>query len=310
MARTTPQVEHDLLYGHGGAAPIAVGSPAWFAWLEQASLFAFRSGAGSFTARRESRARGGGYWRAYRTVAGRQGRAYLGRATDLTIERLRAAAIQLAGAAPEPAASRASSPPPAPILGASAPLLTTKLYLPRPRGALVPRPRLLARLDAGTRLPLTLIAAPAGFGKTTLLADWLNQNNERRTMNDEGPEDPLHRSSFIAHRFNVAWLALDAADNDPNTFLRYLIAALRRAVPSVGAREHDPARAEGDAANDCGRGVNTEIFFVAQFVSKAREHDLAQLAGKRVIGGVRENAKCGQRPGSNDRTVRIRQSEK
>src|SRR5258705_4855304 len=168
MARTTPQVEHDLLAGHGGAAPIAVGSPAWFAWLEQASLFAFRSGAGGFTARREGRARGGGYWRAYRTVAGRQRRAYLGRATDLTIERLHAAASQLAGDAPEPTAGQATP-------AAPAPLLTTKLYLPRPRGALVPRPRLLARLDAGTHLPLTLIAAPAGFGKTTLLASWLEQ---------------------------------------------------------------------------------------------------------------------------------------
>ena len=96
MARTTPQVEHDLLSGHGGAAPIAVGSPAWFAWLEQSHLFAFRSSAGSFTARREGRARGGGYWRAYRTIAGRQRRAYLGRAADLTSERLHAAAIQLA----------------------------------------------------------------------------------------------------------------------------------------------------------------------------------------------------------------------
>src|SRR4051794_7642148 len=144
MARTTPQVEHDLLSGHGGAPPIAVGSPAWFAWLEQASLFAFRSSAGGFTARRETRARGGGYWRAYRTVAGRQRRAYLGRAADLTIERLHAAAIQLAGDAPDSTAGHISPPLAAPILAATVPLLATKLYLPQPRGALVPRPRLLA----------------------------------------------------------------------------------------------------------------------------------------------------------------------
>src|SRR5436853_7280634 len=121
MARATPQVEHDLLASHGGAAPIAVGSPAWFAWLEQASLFAFRSGAGGFTARREGRARGGGYWRAYRTVAGSQRRAYLGRAADLTSERLRAAAIQLADDAQEPAAGHGAPP---------APLLATQLALP------------------------------------------------------------------------------------------------------------------------------------------------------------------------------------
>src|SRR3954454_20632344 len=103
MARMTPQVEYDLLSGHGGAAPIAVGSPGWFAWLEQSRLFAFRSDAGSFTARREGRARGGSYWRAYRTISRRQQRAYLGRAPDLTSERLHAVAIQLAGAGPAPA---------------------------------------------------------------------------------------------------------------------------------------------------------------------------------------------------------------
>jgi LuxR family transcriptional regulator, maltose regulon positive regulatory protein len=232
MARTTPYVEHDLLSGHGGAAPIAVGSPAWFAWLEQARLFAFRSGASGFTARREGRARGGDYWRAYRTIAGRQRRAYLGRAADLTSERLRATAMQLAGDAPEPAAGHAA--PPAPTLGASTPLLATKLFLPRVRGARVPRPQLLARLAAGTRLPLTLIAAPAGFGKTTLLADWLTQ----LSIENEKLRTPIDSDNFqfsmLNSQFNVAWLTLDAADNDPNTFLRYLIAALRRVVPSVG----------------------------------------------------------------------------
>src|SRR5436309_5560399 len=108
MARTTPQIENDLLAGIDAAAPIAVGSPAWFDWLEQASLFAFRSAAGSFTARREKRARGGAYWRAYRTIGGRQRRAYLGRSADLTLGRLRAVAAQLAGAAPVALPSHAS----------------------------------------------------------------------------------------------------------------------------------------------------------------------------------------------------------
>ncbi|MEO7910297.1 MAG: hypothetical protein ABIV47_11670, partial [Roseiflexaceae bacterium] len=229
MARTTPLVQHNLLSGHGGAALIAIGSPAWFTWLEQSSLFAFRSEAGSFTARREGRARGGGYWRAYRTVAGHQRRAYLGRTTDLTSERLHAAATQLAGAAREPATGHAPTAP-------TAPLLTTKLHLPRPRGTLVPRPRLLARLEAGTQLALTLIAAPAGFGKTTLLSAWLRQelsieNAKLRT----GVSAPDSQCSMLNAQFNVAWLTLDAADNDPSTFLRYLIAALRRAAPSVGA---------------------------------------------------------------------------
>ncbi|CAA9291859.1 MAG: Transcriptional activator of maltose regulon, MalT [uncultured Chloroflexia bacterium] len=95
------------------------------------------------------------------------------------------------------------------------PLLVTKLYLPRPRAELVPRPRLLARLEAGLPGSLTLIAAPPGFGKTTLLADWLSR--------------PAATSR------HVAWVALDAGDSDPLQFLRYLIAALQTITPAIGA---------------------------------------------------------------------------
>lgn len=93
-------------------------------------------------------------------------------------------------------------------------ILATKLYVPRARAELVPRPRLLSRLDAGLAGPLTLIAAPAGFGKTTILADWFRQKNQ---------------SSL-----NVAWLALDAGDSDLVLFLRYVIAALRTIAPGIG----------------------------------------------------------------------------
>src|SRR5262245_12095207 len=105
MAHTTPQVVNDRLTGHDAPDPVVVGSPAWFAWLERASRFAFRDPAGTFTARYEAHGRGA-YWRAYRTVSGRQRRAYLGRSADLTLERLRAVAAQLAASPP--------TPPPAP----------------------------------------------------------------------------------------------------------------------------------------------------------------------------------------------------
>jgi LuxR family maltose regulon positive regulatory protein len=95
------------------------------------------------------------------------------------------------------------------------PLLATKLFLPRPRAQRVTRLRLLARLEAGLRGSLILIAAPAGFGKTTLLAEWLNQ--------------PATASR------PVAWLALDAVDSDPIQFLRYFITASQRLAPSIGA---------------------------------------------------------------------------
>ena len=80
-------------------------------------------------------------------------------------------------------------------------LLETKLYVPRPRRALVPRPRLSQRLDRGTTSKLILISAPAGFGKTTLLTEWLAA----------GPAAP-------ADERLAAWLSLDRADNDPASF--------------------------------------------------------------------------------------------
>ncbi len=100
------------------------------------------------------------------------------------------------------------------------PLLETKLYVPRPRRAMVPRPRLSERLDRGTASKLMLVSAPAGFGKTTLLAEWLAA----------GPIDAADERS-------VAWLSLDRGDNESATFWRYVVAALQTAAPEVGANE-------------------------------------------------------------------------
>ena len=100
---------------------------------------------------------------------------------------------------------------------AAAPLLETKLYMPGSRRDLVPRPRLSERLDRGTASKLTIVSAPAGFGKTTLLTQWLAA----------GPAAP-------ADERLAAWLSLDRADNDPASFWTYVIAALRTAAPEVG----------------------------------------------------------------------------
>jgi len=94
------------------------------------------------------------------------------------------------------------------------PLLETKFFVPRPRPALVSRPRLHELLDHGVASKLTLVSTPAGFGKTTLLAEWL--------ASAEG---------------KTAWLSLDRGDNDATTFWTYVIAALRTVVPDVGAIE-------------------------------------------------------------------------
>jgi LuxR family maltose regulon positive regulatory protein len=93
----------------------------------------------------------------------------------------------------------------------STPVLITKLFIPPPRPKVVLRPRLIERLNESLHRRLTLIAAPAGFGKTTLVSAWV-----------AGIERP------------VAWLSLDDGDNDPTRFLTYLVAALRTIAPAIG----------------------------------------------------------------------------
>src|SRR5215208_2309059 len=89
-------------------------------------------------------------------------------------------------------------------------ILTTKLYIPPPPPKVVHRPRLVTRLNAGLHRKLTLISAPAGFGKTTLLSAWL----------------------ALCGR-PVAWLSLDEEDSDPTRFLAYLVAALRTITTTI-----------------------------------------------------------------------------
>src|SRR6266542_257931 len=99
MAHLTPHVEQGTLTlsERDAEHTIAVGSPAWFSWLETATAFTFASSYGTFTARREraSSGRGGWYWRAYQHRAGTRRRAYLGKAAELTLERLYAVAASL-----------------------------------------------------------------------------------------------------------------------------------------------------------------------------------------------------------------------
>ena len=111
-------------------------------------------------------------------------------------------------------------------------ILTTKLYIPPPRPDVVLRPRLIERLNEGLHRKLTLISAPAGFGKTTLVSEWVNLKEEGRRMKDE--RSGIHPSSFSLLPFKVAWLSLDKGDSDPTRFLTYLVAALQTLAPSIG----------------------------------------------------------------------------
>ncbi len=111
------------------------------------------------------------------------------------------------------------------------PLLKTKLYIPPVRPELVSRPRLLERLNAGLHRKLTLISAPAGFGKTTLLSEWINSGVRSRQYEvgiEQGRTNeicPTPYSLLPTPRF--AWVSLDEGDNDPTRFLAYFIAALQ-----------------------------------------------------------------------------------
>jgi len=117
------------------------------------------------------------------------------------------------------------------------PLLTTKLHVPPLRPGLVHRPRLLQRLDEGLALGhrLTLISAPAGFGKTTLLSEWIAQRRGDKETRRQGEvvSSPLVSPS-PGLLVSSAWLSLDEGDNDPARFWAYLIAALRIAAPTIG----------------------------------------------------------------------------
>ena len=104
------------------------------------------------------------------------------------------------------------------------PVLRAKLHIPHTRPELVSRPRLIERLNEGLHLGrrFTLISAPAGYGKTTLLSEWLHAKDE-----EPASLSPAH---VTLHPPRVAWLSLDEADSDPARFLAYLAAALQSAV--------------------------------------------------------------------------------
>src|SRR5918998_5616958 len=95
------------------------------------------------------------------------------------------------------------------------PLVEIKLHVPRRRRGLVARPRLIERLSRASESKLTMVSAPAGFGKSTLVAEWL--------------------AAAAADGRLPAWLSLDQRDNDPVLFWTYVVAALETAAPGIGA---------------------------------------------------------------------------
>ncbi len=201
----------------GDSLNLVPNSPASLVWVSQVSSFAFHGKDGSYTARKERKSRGEGYWYAYARVGGKLTKRYLGRGTDLTMARLEQVMQEFLH---DPQAAlrqkKRRAPSASPMISdlPTDPLLTTKLHVPRPRAHLVHRPRLIQRLQQSMEQTLILLSAPAGFGKSTLLADWL-----------------------ASCHIPAAWLSLEPRDNDPTRFFSYLLAALQTYDPQLGATE-------------------------------------------------------------------------
>src|SRR5216684_1579374 len=188
------------------------------AWLEQIASFSFHSRWGMhYTVRKQRVQRGSSYWYAYRRLHGRIVKHYLGKTADLTLARLEEIARLLKSESdphelsfqPQqepglsqsaPGVSNVEDAPPSSI--EVLPLLLSKLSPPRLHTFLLDRSRLFALLDAGRECHLTLLSAPAGFGKTTLVCQWMAA---RRASLDFPP---------------VAWVSLETSDNDPARFWR------------------------------------------------------------------------------------------
>jgi len=182
--------------------------PAFTRWLEEHTSFAFVGQAGRLSVIKEGRSGGRGYWYAYHKQARHTHKGYLGLSAQVTFARLEEQARSLGGWSPSHTLAR---DPVRPVSALSIPLLSTKLVPPRVPSFLVERPRLLNDLDAIWTHPLTLVSASAGSGKTTLLSAWVSRQEHC-----------------------VAWLSLDAMDNDPIRFWTACIAALRRCMPTLG----------------------------------------------------------------------------
>jgi LuxR family maltose regulon positive regulatory protein len=191
-----PIVRNNLL--KFGNTTLPVGSVEWHDWVSANKKFRFESAEGAFSARRESRGNNT-YWYAYRRKGGKLFKTYLGKSNDLIDEVLEEANHTLTEAQFANSSRQRDASPQLARIDFSV-LPKTKVTAPMLPQKLLERPRLIQQINT----PLTLIYAPSGFGKSTLLNSW-------------------SRSSA----FPVAWLSLDKQDNQPVYFLYSLVTALK-----------------------------------------------------------------------------------
>ncbi len=201
-----PVVRDGALIAGPHDAPVPVGTPQWFAWLSEARSFTFASTLGAFTARHEERS-GSRFWYAYRQRDGVLRKTYLGRSADVTPQRLEQAAQVLARAGNARGGGNAPD-------DWSSLVIATKIAAPQPGLSLVARPAVVARCLESIERPCTIIAAPAGFGKTTLLI--------------------MAGEQLKGRGWQVAWVSLEETEQDPVRFWTYTLAALDRAQSGIG----------------------------------------------------------------------------
>jgi LuxR family transcriptional regulator, maltose regulon positive regulatory protein len=220
--RAKPTVKRGRLYQvERESVPIDVDTPSWYDWLEEHSSFLFVDHEGAVTVRKIGTDDGESEWKASRTHMGKVFTVSLGPSHALNLSNLQAAARRLAGKHTHIGSttkSMATRPTPftfpvtEPIAttGSLRSLIRTKLYRPRSASDVITRTRLLERLNASLGGEITLVCAPAGFGKSTLLAQWVQKI------------DCPH-----------AWLSLDEHDNELPVFVQSLAASLQTAFPDA-----------------------------------------------------------------------------
>lgn len=216
MARATPRVQDGILEQSTAESmprTIVVNSLAWYEWLEHGHGFYFEHPASNFTARKSHH-----YWYAYKRKQGKLNGVYIGKEKNITLERLNEVAYKLAqarqvGEKQTHMKHLSDLEDIADLSSGHYPLIVTKLYPPSLQRRHVPRARLIQQLNESITYKLTLLLAPAGFGKTTVLSEW------------------IHSSSFA-----VAWLSIDKRDNESIHFFRYVVAALKGATSELTDR--------------------------------------------------------------------------
>ena len=221
MHRTRPTVKSGRLYQmERESVPIDVGTPSWYDWLEEHTSFLFVDHVGAVTVRKIGTDHGESEWEASRTRMGKVFTVSLGPSHAINLSNLQAAARRLAGNHTHIGSTTQSTarhdvstltvPEPAATTGSLSSFMRTKLYRPRSGSDVITRTRLIERLNEALGGEITLVCAPAGFGKSTLLAQWV-QTIDRPN----------------------AWLSLDEHDNELPIFVQSLAAALQRAFPDA-----------------------------------------------------------------------------